>query len=76
MASLTAEVLVLHKIVKSFVCPAKVKNDFEACCPSPHGDYIFAVAEDHNLYCFTVATGNMERMLPVKLRGKGLKLWS
>ncbi len=53
------------EVVKTFVCPAKQRSDFVACCLSPHGDYLFAVAEDQNMYCFTVATAHMERLVPV-----------
>lgn len=41
------------------------EGDFTACLVSPKGDYVYAVAEDHRLYCFNVATGKVDHVMEI-----------
>lgn len=56
----------LHgQVIKTFSSGRKEKGDFVAMVPSPKGDWLYAVAEDHRLYCFSTASGALEQTLKV-----------
>lgn len=47
--------------VKTFT--SGISSDFVSCILSPRGDWIYAIAEDRNLYAFSVASGKLEKSL-------------
>ena len=44
------------------------KGDFLHCIVSPKGDWIYAVAEDNELYCFASESGQLEHVMKVSER--------
>lgn len=56
----------LHgQVIKTFSSGRREKGDFVAMVPSPKGDWLYACAEDHRLYCFSTASGALEQTLKV-----------
>jgi len=56
----------LHgQVIKTFSSGKREKGDFVAMTPSPKGDWLYACAEDHRLYCFSTASGSLEQTLKV-----------
>uniref|UniRef100_A0A6B2L237 WD40 repeat-containing protein SMU1 n=1 Tax=Arcella intermedia TaxID=1963864 RepID=A0A6B2L237_9EUKA len=56
------------QVIKS-LCNDKPKDaDFICCVVSPKGEWIYAVAEDHTLYCFSTVTSHLEHTLKVSDR--------
>lgn len=54
------------QIVRTLTNAAVAKEgDFTACLVSPKGDYVYAVAEDHRLYCFNVTTGKVDHVMEI-----------
>ena len=39
-----------------------------SCIISPKGDFVYAVAEDHRLYCFSTASGKVDHVMEVSDR--------
>lgn len=52
------------QVLKSF-SSGKRDADFVAMTLSPKGEWLYAVAEDHTLYCFSVASGELESTLKI-----------
>lgn len=50
--------------VKTFTNGKATGADFVNCILSPRGDWIYAIADDHNLYAFNVASGKLDKVLP------------
>ena len=51
--------------VKTLTNGKTAGGDFVNCILSPRGDWIYAIADDHNLYAFNVASGKLDKVLPV-----------
>jgi WD40 repeat-containing protein SMU1 len=53
------------QILKSFSHDKKSGADFIAAAVSPHGDFVYAVAEDSVMYAFNISNGSLVNELKV-----------
>merc|ERR1712085_108720 len=53
------------QVIKSFSSGKREEGDFVAMTPSPKGEWLYAVAEDHKMYCFSVTSGGLEQTIKV-----------
>jgi len=64
--SSTAYVCTLQgQVVKTFSSGKAVGGDFAAAAVSPQGKWVYCAGEDGVLYCFNVATGQLDQVLKV-----------
>mmetsp|Transcript_55060 Transcript_55060/g.131207 ORF Transcript_55060/g.131207 Transcript_55060/m.131207 type:complete len:526 (-) Transcript_55060:94-1671(-) len=56
------------QVLKSFSSGKRENADFLAMVPSPKGEWLYGVAEDQTVYCFSMETGQLEQT--VKLGDK------
>lgn len=45
------------------------RGDFLCCTVSPKGEWIYGIAEDHEMYCFSMNTGLLEHVMKVDIKG-------
>lgn len=53
------------QVIKSFSSGKREKGDFTAMITSPKGEWLYAVAEDNTLYCFSTASGDIEQTVKI-----------
>lgn len=53
------------QVLKSYCSGKREKGDFVSMTISPKGEWLYACAEDHKLYCFSTETGALEQTMKV-----------
>ena len=66
LLKVVAMVILQGQVVKTFSSGKRTGGDFSAVWVSPRGEWIYCLGEDSKLYCFSVASGNLEHLMPVR----------
>jgi len=56
------------QVLKNFSNGKRKEGDFIGCKTSPKGEWVYCIAEDKTLYCFSVESGKLEHMIPAHER--------
>jgi WD40 repeat-containing protein SMU1 len=52
------------QVIKSFASGKKEHGEFVCGTVSPKGEWLYAVTEDRTLFCFSMATAQIEHTIP------------
>lgn len=53
------------QIVRTLTNAVAKDGDFVACIISPKGEFVYAVSEEHKLYCFNGTSGRVEHVMEI-----------
>merc|ERR1712032_1760995 len=53
------------QVLKNFTSGKRDQGDFVGIVLSPKGEWLYGVAEDHTLYCFSTETAELEQTVKV-----------
>jgi len=56
------------QVIKSFSSGNTKEGDFLCCCVSPKGEWVYCVAEDHTLYCFSTINNRLDHIMKLSDR--------